>query len=293
VEPCFYIMDTASQKAYLEPFLPLANRMWSWTGQAVLANGEQTLDAWVAFFCHLRNASNTNNKEEVTKEGREAYFAKEVDAGLQHFTTAMKTPGGRGVLSPLTSPKRLQIGEAYNKEASSALSNALPQGPQVMDLKHTLALAKGELGTRDADMPYITVHGGIQGLWTGLGILEVGHDKQGETLCVCQDRVDHLMTDTRAASGKSNKALHAMEQLANMGGNTKVSQLESQLAIILAKVMEMEATLHKASSFVMDLSAYVSTFPTSQGPVSSGATVPMEDFLGFKVAHAQSLTPIQ
>jgi hypothetical protein len=59
-----------------------------------------------------------------------------------------------------------------------------------------------------------------------------------------------------------------------------------------AMVVEMEATLHKASSFVMDLSAYVSTLPTSQGPTSSSVTVPMEDFLAFKVAHAQSLASI-
>jgi hypothetical protein len=46
----------------------------------------------------------------------------------------------------------------------------------------------------------------------------------------------------------------AVEQLVNVGGHAKVSLLESQLAMMSAKVVELEATLEKASSFVMDLS---------------------------------------
>jgi hypothetical protein len=69
--------------------------MWLRTAKAILGNGEQTLEARAAVFCH-------------------------------------------------------------------------PQGPQLTDLKHALALVKGELGTRDVHAPYITVHGGIKGLWTGL-----------------------------------------------------------------------------------------------------------------------------
>jgi hypothetical protein len=39
IEPGFYIMDSTSQKAYLKPFLPLADGMWSRTVRSVLANG--------------------------------------------------------------------------------------------------------------------------------------------------------------------------------------------------------------------------------------------------------------
>ncbi len=112
MEPGFYIMDLTSQKAYLEPFLPLANGMWSQMGWSALANGEQTLEVWAAVFCHLRDAISAGNEEEFGREGGKAHFAKEVDARLQCFTTAMTTPGGRGVLIPLTSPKRLQMDEA-------------------------------------------------------------------------------------------------------------------------------------------------------------------------------------
>ncbi len=98
-----------------------------------------------------------------------------------------------------------------------------------------LALVKGELGTRDTEAPYITIHRELQGLWTGLKNLEAGHTKQGETLCFCQDRVDHLVTDTRVAWGRSNEAMHAVEQLVNVGGHAKVSLLESQLVMMCHK----------------------------------------------------------
>jgi hypothetical protein len=140
-------------------------------------------------------------------------------------------------------------------------SSNLPQGPWVTALKHALALIKGELGMQSKEAPYNTLHGGIQGLWTGLGNMEEGYIKQGETLRACQDRVDHLFMDTRATWGKSNEAISAVEQLANMGGHSKVSLLESQLALMTAKVSQLETTLNKATSCVMDLSAYVSSLP--------------------------------
>jgi hypothetical protein len=60
------------------------------------------------------------------------------------------------------------------------------------------------------------------------------------------------------------------------------------------KVVELEATLEKASSFVIDLSAYISSLPTQQGlTMGQGGMVPMEEFLAFKEAHAQSLASIQ
>jgi hypothetical protein len=265
MEPSFYIVNQAAQKAYFDPFLLLANEMYSRTGRSILADGEQTLDAWAAIFCHLQDASRAINEEVATREGDRDFFYEEEDAGLQRFTTAMKTPGRwGGVLNPLASPKRLQLEDSNPNDEASSASQAQPQGPWVTDLKHALALIKGELGMRDADATYNTVHGGLQGLWTGLESLEARHIKQGETLRCCQDNVDLLTTGSKAAWGKSNKAMHAVEQLANFGGQSKVSLLESQLATMSAKVTESEATLKKASTFVMDLSAYVSSLSPQQ-----------------------------
>jgi hypothetical protein len=294
LKPGFYIVNLMAQKAFLEPFLLLVDGLWSRSGRSVLLDGEQTMESWAVVFRHLCNASNTNNEAKGTKEGEEVYFTEAVDDGLQPFTTAMKTPGGRGVQNPLMSPKRIRLEEAYNEEASLVSLSSLPQGPRVTALKHTLALVKGELGTWSTEAPYNTLHGGIQGLWTGLGNMEEGYIKQGETLRACQDRVDHLFTDTRAAWGKSNEAIRAVEQLANMGGHLKVSLLESQLALMTAKVSQLETTLNKATSSVMDLSIYVLSLPPPHTGVAAslGATVPLEEFLAFKEAHAQSLAAI-
>jgi hypothetical protein len=207
LEPGFYIVNLTTQKAFLEPFLPLADGLWSRSGRSVLADGEQSMESWAAVFRHLCNASNANNEAKGTKEGGEAYFTEAVDDGLQCFTTAMKTPGGRGVQNALMSPKRIRLEEAYDEDASSVSSSNLPQGPRVTALKHALALVKGELGMWSAEAPYNTLHGGIQGLWTGLGNMEEEYIKQGETPRACQDRVDHLFTDTRATWGNINKAI--------------------------------------------------------------------------------------
>ncbi len=57
--------------------------------------------------------------------------------------------------------------------------------------------------------------------------------------------------------------------------------------MVSAKVEELEATLEKASSFVMDLSVYVLSLPAQQTglPMGQGKMVPMEEFLAFKEAH--------
>jgi hypothetical protein len=191
------------QKVFLKPFLPLVDGLWLHSGKSVLADEEQMMESWAAVFWHLHDVSNANNEAKGTKEGD----TEAVDNGLQHFTTAMKTPGGWGVQNLLMSPKRIRLEEAYDEDASSVSSSNLPQGPRVTALKHALALVKGELGMWSAEAPYNTLHGGIQGLWTGLGNMEEGYIKQGETLRACQDRVAHLFTDTRAMWGKSNKAI--------------------------------------------------------------------------------------
>jgi hypothetical protein len=180
MEPGFYIINQAAQKAYLDPFLPLANGMYSRTGRSVLADGEQTLDAWAAIFCHLRDASMAINKEVATREEDRDYFYEEEDAGLQRFTTAMNTPGRRGgVLNPLESPKRLRLEDSNPNDEASSASQAQPQGPRVTNLKHALALVKGELGMRDADATYNTVHGGLQGCGRASRVWRLGTTSNG------------------------------------------------------------------------------------------------------------------
>ncbi len=75
-----------------------------------------------------------------------------------------------------------------------------------------------------------------------------------------------------------------MEQLANMGGHSKVSLLESQLVSMMAKVAKLETTLNKATSFVVDLSAYNSSIPAHQAgmPTSLGACCRPPRYVPYK-----------
>jgi hypothetical protein len=75
-----YILNEGAMKAYLEPCLPMEDATHSATGKAVLEDREQTMEAWMAIFRHLREVGTRGNKE-VRK-----------DPGLQCFAMAMKTP---------------------------------------------------------------------------------------------------------------------------------------------------------------------------------------------------------
>ena len=168
--PGFYVNDKLSQKAYLDPYLSLADGMCSQTGRSVLAGEDMTLEAWTAIFRHLQDTS-----VEVVDDSRgegEAYFANTTDTGLQRFTTAMKTPRGRKAVNPLTElpAKRLSMGDELDD--SSSVSSGADQGARVSALKNALALVMGELRSRYHDAPYVTVHGGLKGLWDTLESLE-------------------------------------------------------------------------------------------------------------------------
>jgi hypothetical protein len=82
MEAGMYILDEGAMKAYLEPCLPMEDATRSATGKAVLEDGEQTMEAWTAIFCHLREVGTRGDKE------------VHEDPGLQCFATAMKTPQG-------------------------------------------------------------------------------------------------------------------------------------------------------------------------------------------------------
>ena len=100
-----------AQKAYINPFLPLADVMSSQTGRSILAGDDMTLKAWSAIFQHLRDTGVQATDDSST--GGDANFADTIDTGLQRFMMAMKTPPGRKPVKPLTelSAKRLRLGE--------------------------------------------------------------------------------------------------------------------------------------------------------------------------------------
>jgi hypothetical protein len=98
--------------------------------------------------------------------------------------------------------------------------------------------------------------------------------------------------DTRAIWSKCDEAVRAVKQLTTVSRSAKVSVLEAQLAAMTSKVTALEATLDKATTFMMDFSSYVTTLP-QVSTTNPGASVPREEFLAFKEAHAQSLALIR
>jgi hypothetical protein len=163
MEVGMYILDEGVMKAYLKPCLPMEDATRSATGKAVLEDGEQRMEAWMAIFCHLREVG-TRGNEEVREDPRP-----------QRFATAMKTPQGRGDTNLLNSPNRLRMsGQDNNDSLSITSAGAWDARVAHLVLKHLLALIKGELGSQEVDALYLTVHGGLQGTWDKLRALERG-----------------------------------------------------------------------------------------------------------------------
>jgi hypothetical protein len=157
--PGFYVHDTMGLKAYLEPFLPMEIGMRTATGQAVLSGGEQMMEARAAIFRYLHDT--VGNGELEKEEGMGASAG--AHSKLRRFATAMKTPREREDFNPLvTTPKRLHLSNVSEEDSVSSLG--LSSGWDLTTLKYALVLVKGELGSKDEDAPYNTVHGGIRAL---------------------------------------------------------------------------------------------------------------------------------
>jgi hypothetical protein len=75
-----------------------------------------------------------------------------------------------------------------------------------------------------------------------------------------------------------------VEHLVNLGGATKVVVLEREFVAMAAHMKTLEATLEKASKFVVDLSEYVSTLGASApfASVAGGQQVQPSEFESFK-----------
>jgi len=102
-------------------------------GRAVLEDGEQTMEAWAAIFCHLKEVGNRGDEE-----GQD-------DPGLRPFTTAMKTPRGRVNTDLLNSPKQLRMTEEGDDESFTLEGTAWDARASHLKLTHSLALVKGEV----------------------------------------------------------------------------------------------------------------------------------------------------
>jgi hypothetical protein len=84
-------------------------------------------------------------------------------------------------------------------------------------LRTSLALVKGELGSRAAEAPYATIHGGLQGACKALAGFKVLLNSKASSA-----RVDGLVADTNAYYDKSAEACRAIEQLVTLGSIEKV-----------------------------------------------------------------------
>ena len=77
-----------------------------------------------------------------------------------------------------------------------------------LKLTHSLALAKGELGLRDGDASYVTVHSGLQGSWDKLHVLEhaVVQDRLVLATKADDSKVRLILTQATAAWNKAAAA---------------------------------------------------------------------------------------
>jgi hypothetical protein len=145
---------------------------------------DRAKDAEAAAFTPLRGGRTTNDVE---------------DRGLIKFYTALKTPG-RVALDSLNSPKRVRYNDGGMDEDGDGerVSPAFGATSATKDarfdhLRTSLALVKGELGTRASEAPYATIHGGLQGAFTALAAFEERLDSKASSA-----RVDGLVTGTDA-----------------------------------------------------------------------------------------------
>jgi hypothetical protein len=84
--------------------------------------------------------------------------------------------------------------------------------------------------------------------------------------------------------------MRAVEQLANVGGASKVANLEAELGAMAKKVADMGVTLERATSYAMDLGAHIASLPAG----ASGSTdLLAKEFHAFKEANTQTIAAIR
>ncbi|KAL3805739.1 hypothetical protein ACHAW5_003819 [Stephanodiscus triporus] len=306
----FYVLDAKQQKAFLEPFLPMSVGMRTSTARSVLSEGEQTVEAWAAIFRHLRDSDVKDSDPPVRgDQSANSDGTSGGDSLLRSFATAMKTPGGRrDEFNPLaTASKRLRLSNIGEEDS---LQSSSPEAPGLTALAYALAIVKGELGSKDGVTNYNTVHGGIRAVAEGLGALETEHLRVAEDQRQMREdykrmaeelfkvgtetsgigaQLAQLQTTSAAAWNKGSEAMRAVEQLATVGGASKVALLEAELAAMTRKVADMGATLDRAAAYALDLGEHVASLPTG----GSDSTALAREFLAFKEANAQTIASIR
>jgi hypothetical protein len=78
-------------------------------------------------------------------------------------------------------------------------------------LRTSLALVKGELGTRASDAPYATIHGGLQGAFTVLAAFEERLVSKASSA-----RVDSLVTGTNACYDRARRLAKPSSSLSRL-----------------------------------------------------------------------------
>jgi hypothetical protein len=300
MEDGFYINDAGAGRAFGEPCLPLAAAVRSPTFRDLVEDGEgKTLETWNTIFRHLIDRAKDAEAAASTplRGGRTTDDAE--DRGLVRFYTDLKTPG-RVPLDSLNSPKRMKYvhggmdddGDDVSRDSRDSPSieaTSATKDARFAHLRTSLALVKGELGTRASDAPYATIHGGLQGTFTALTAFEEKLVSKASNA-----RVDGLVTDTTACYDKSAEACRAVEQLVTFGSISKVMALEHELREVSARTRVLESTLDRASKLVEDLSAYVVNLAGSGlGVAASGVGVPAEEYLAFKASQEQAMASIR
>jgi len=240
------------------------------------------MEAWTTIFRHLQEVGNRGDEE-----GRD-------ESGLRRFATAMKTPRGWVNTDLLNSPKRLRMTKEGDDESFTTAGSAWDPRASHLKLTHLLSLVKGKLGSRDDNASYVTVHGGLQGSWDKLRILEHAVAQNGLDLTSKADdsKVGLILTQATAVWNKAAVAESLADQLVAMGGTDRIIDLNEDLKKLSTHIRELEDTMEKASEFCLNLSAHVSTLSGGGSAVSTGS-VPLEVFQLFKAAHDDSLATIR
>ena len=206
------------------------------------------------------------------------------DRGLVKFYMDLKTPG-RVVLDSLNLPRCMRYDDGGmakdgdgERESPAFGASSATKDARFNHLRTSLALVKGELGTRASKAPYDTMHGGLQGAFTALAMFEERPDSKASST-----RVNGLLMGTNACYNKSMEACQAVEQLVMLGSISKVVALKHEVHDMSARTRVLETTLNRASKLMEDLSATVANLAgPGSGVAASGGGVTAEEYLAFK-----------
>ena len=279
-EDGFCINDAGVGQAFGELCLPQAAALTSLMFKHLLDDEEgKTLETWNTIFRHLSNRAKDAEAAAFTPLRGGGRTTNDVeDRGLVNFYTDLKTPGQEGMA---------EDGDGERESPAFGASSATKDA-RFDHLRTSLALVKGELGTRASKAPYDTMHGGLQGAFTALAMFEERPDSKASST-----RVNGLLMGTNACYNKSMEACQAVEQLVMLGSISKVVALKHEVHDMSARTRVLETTLNRASKLMEDLSANVANLAgPGSGVAASGGGVTAEEYLAFKALQEHPMASI-